>query len=244
MRRSHSTGEFTACTWRAWSLIGLMLLCWSAHAQYEIAERALLRGDFAEAWLMLKPMADAGDPRAQHDVGLMYAHGLGVSVSYDEAARWLTLAAAQGNVVSKARLGWMYYHGHGVRKDLVHAMRLSLEAAQAGDAWAQCNAGFQFFRGEGTERNTVAAAHWYRQSALQGFATCQRNLALLYEAGEGVKRDLEEAYAWLGVAAAGGDPSSVELRDRVGARLDTAGLERARARARELFEAHGSRLQP
>ena len=122
--------------------------------------------------------------------------------------------------------------------------RAGLDAAHAGDAWAQCNAGFAYQQGEGVAPDIAAAANWYRLSAQQGYAPCQRNLALLYESGAGVERDLEEAYAWFGVASAGGDPPSVQLRDRIGALLDAEGLERARARARALFESYGSQMRP
>lgn len=207
----------------------------AAPAQYTIGERALARGDYVEAWLILKPLAEAGHARAQHDVGFMYAMGLGVPESMAQAARWLTLAAEQGNAVSQARLGWMYYNGLGVAQDRVLAYRHSRAAADAGDPWGQCNVGYSYLEGDGVERDLEAAARWFRLSAEQGFALCQRNIGMMYERGEGLAADPVLAYAWYGVAAVAGDTQAVALRDKLGARLAPEDLERARAKARELY---------
>jgi TPR repeat protein len=209
-------------------------------AQYRIGAEALERGDYAEAWLILKPMADAGDARAQNDIAIMHAFGLGVPASMEDAARWLARAAAQGNVASQARLGWMYYRGVGVEVDLERAAHWSRLAAEQGDAWAQSNYGFLLDRGEGVAQDLTAAARWYRRSAEQGFPEAQRNLGNLYEYGQGVERDLVEAYAWYGVAAAGGDGPARVMRDSVETRLAPQRLRAAQARARELFQRHGS----
>ena len=222
----------------------LMTLSQASVAQYEIGERALREGEYAQAWMILKPLAQAGDPRAQHDIGLMLAHGLGMPRSEREAAKWLERAANQGNIISMTRLGWMYYHGIGVERDLSLAHAYSLQAAKAGDPWAQCNVGFAYFQGAGVARDLASAVSWYRRSAEQGFALCQRNLGLSYRDGIALERNLEEAYAWLGVASAGGDRSAIVMRDQLGAKLSNLELERARTRARSLYQVHGSRMQP
>src|SRR5262245_2101893 len=46
----------------------------------------------------LRQAAEAGDARAQYDLGVRFASGKGVAASDAEAARWIALAAAQGLV--------------------------------------------------------------------------------------------------------------------------------------------------
>ena len=52
--------------------------------------------DYATAYELAKPLADAGDGDAQHLVGLMYANGQGVPQNSVEAAKWYRKAAEQG----------------------------------------------------------------------------------------------------------------------------------------------------
>lgn len=218
----------------------LALPGWAA-AQYEIGARALERGDYAEAWLTLAPLARDGDPRAQNDVGIMHALGLGVSQSFEAAARWLERAAQKGNVAARARLGWMYFRGVGVEIDPARAAHWSRLAAEQGDAWAQSNYGFALDSGQGVGQDQAAAARWYRRSAEQGFPEAQRNLGAMYERGEGLQRDLVRAYAWYGVASVGGDELAIHFRKRLEGRLDAQALESARTLARRLLDAHGSK---
>ena len=103
--RSH--GRTRATAWRALVLLASLALAPAASAQYDVGARALERGEFAEAWMTLRPLARKGHAMAQNDVGVMYALGLGVPASMEEAARWLTLAAEQGVAESQARLGWV-----------------------------------------------------------------------------------------------------------------------------------------
>ena len=228
----------------ALALVGALLASAPCAAQYEIGMRALERGDYAEAWLILKPMAEAGDARAQNDVAVMHALGLGVPVSMETAAAWLERAAEGGIAEARARLGWMYYRGIGVPADVSRAAHWSRLAAEQGHPWAQSNYGYLLDHGEGVAQDRTAAAGWYLRSAVQGFAEAQRNLGHMYEHGEGVAHDAVEAFAWYGVAAAGGDAVAREKRDALAGRLAPGALERARARARELHQRHGSSPAP
>ena len=62
----------------------------------------------------LRQAAEAGDARAQFDLGVRYAGGKGVAPDTAEAARWIALAAAQGLVDAQFNLGLMYADGNGV----------------------------------------------------------------------------------------------------------------------------------
>lgn len=62
-----------------------------------------------------------GDAFAQSDLGGMYYGGEGVSLDYNEAAKWLRKSAEQGHADAQAMLGVMYSLGQGVIKDEVKA---------------------------------------------------------------------------------------------------------------------------
>jgi TPR repeat protein len=63
--------------------------------QFEDATVAYERGDYEEAYRILKPLAEQGYPKSQHDLGVMYAKGQGVPQDYVLAYMWFTLAASR-----------------------------------------------------------------------------------------------------------------------------------------------------
>jgi len=69
----------------------------------------------------LRKRAEAGDARAQFDIGSMYERGLGVRQDYGEAARWYRRAAEQGDVDAQRILGVAYYMWEHVPRDLVQS---------------------------------------------------------------------------------------------------------------------------
>jgi len=203
---------------------------------YQAGTAALQGGDYARAWQLLRPLAEAGHAMAQNDVGVMYGRGLGVAQSYSEAAVWISRAAEQGNPHAQSTLGYMYYRARGVARDYAAAALWSRRAAEQGVASAQSNLGLLYDKGQGVEQDYAQAALWYRRAAEQGYAEGQRNLGSMYEHGSGVPADAVRAYAWYGVAAAAGDEVALTLRARVEKRLSPEQIARARELARELHQ--------
>ncbi len=203
---------------------------------YEAGEAALRNGDYQTAWRILAPLADAGDARAENDVGIMYGRGLGVAQSYSKALEWITRAAEQGNPHAQTTLGYMYYRARGVEQDYRAAALWSRRAAEQGIASAQSNLGMLYDKGHGVEQDYAEAARWYRRGAEQGFAQAQRNLGSMYEHGSGVPADPLLAYAWYGVAAAAGDGPALQLRARVAKAMSPEDIARARELARDLHQ--------
>ncbi len=58
--------------------------------------------------------AEQGYAAAQHNLGVMYAHGKGVPENDKIAVKWYTKAAEQGHGNAQHNLGVMYDKGHGV----------------------------------------------------------------------------------------------------------------------------------
>lgn len=141
--------------------LGVLLSAGAARAQnWEAAEAALNRGDYAAALKELYPLAEAGDDYAQGLLGLMYDRGDGVPQDKVEAVRWYRMAADQGNVVGQVSLGLMYLKGDGVPQDKVEAVRWYQMAADQGYAQAQTKLGAMYFLGEGVAQD-YAAAHMH-----------------------------------------------------------------------------------
>ena len=85
----------------------------------------------------LKTRAANGDAAAQHDLGLCYYNGEGVTKDYAEAVRWWRKAAEQGVAAAQNNLGVCYDNGEGVTKDDAEAVRWYRKAAEQGDAKAK-----------------------------------------------------------------------------------------------------------
>ena len=58
-----------------------------------------------EKAVRLRRLAEAGDPTAQNNLGVLYDDGAGVPVDHDEATRLFRAAAAQGMPSAMANLG-------------------------------------------------------------------------------------------------------------------------------------------
>ncbi len=62
------------------------------------------RGDYMPAIRLFRPLAEKGNARAQHLLGVMYHKGEGVARNSVRALAWFTLAAAHGDADAKAKL--------------------------------------------------------------------------------------------------------------------------------------------
>ncbi len=82
---------------------------------------ALKRGDYRVAAGLFAPLAEKGDVRAQYNLGLLYASGMGVMQDYQAALKWHRLAAGQGHAGAQNELAQMYAKGQGVQQDQVRA---------------------------------------------------------------------------------------------------------------------------
>ncbi len=191
--------------------IAVLALAVPAFGDFYSGLDAYDRGDYAEALREWRPLAEAGDPSAQANLGVLYWRGEGVQEDHVEAVRWFRLAAEQGNSIAQDNLGQMYYLGQGVERSEAEAAYWIRAAAVQGDAGAQLRLGSLYAEGIGVERNPETAVLWWRRSADQGNAEAGVRLGIAYERGTGVEKDPEQARAWferaaLAPDAAGPDP--------------------------------------
>lgn len=99
----------------------------------EDAVAAMRAGDYAEAYCIMRPLAEAGDADAQYNIGWMYLNGYGLRTNDDLALQWWEKASAQGHSDASFSIGMLYSLGDGeVPKDLNKAIDYYLLALEDG----------------------------------------------------------------------------------------------------------------
>jgi TPR repeat protein len=97
------------------------------------AVEAMHRGDFAKAYCIMRPLAEAGDAESQFNIGWMYLNGYGLRVDGQQALQWWMKASDQGHTDASFSLGMLYSTGEGkVARDLNKAIDYYKIAAQDG----------------------------------------------------------------------------------------------------------------
>ena len=97
---------------------------------------AAQRGDYAEAYWLWRPLADAGMARAQHQIGWLYANGNGLRVNLEAAIQWWTRAARSGHADAAFAIGMAYLNGEPgeLAQDFAKASEWLVRSADAGSA--------------------------------------------------------------------------------------------------------------
>ena len=131
--------------------------------------RLMNAGDYARAMRIFQQWAAKGDTNAMNDIGWMYANGLGMPVSAEQAIAWYSKAAKLGNPVGYTNLGRLYQHGQGVPIDYDKAMKLYLEAASQNEPVAMNQIGFMFQHGLGSPQEPDAAYAYYKMAQRAGY---------------------------------------------------------------------------
>jgi TPR repeat protein len=190
-----------------------LLLCLTAAAQAQPQE---------ETFTEIKPGADVvnpeklipllgrGDVRAMNNIGLLWAHGVGVSApNFTEALHWWKAAAHRGYAVSMNNIGLLYANGQGVPQDYKEALKWWEMAATRGNAWAMNSIGDLYENGLGVTQSYPDALDWYNKAALAGDGLAMYNIGALYEDGRGVEQNFKTAYDWYNRSADKGIASAM-----------------------------------
>lgn len=216
----------------------------------------------------IRTAAIAGDATAQFQLGECYLAGWCVPRQPLTGAKWLLLAANQGQVQAQHSLSLLYMtgakaagdaaawlteskmarggnadllfpEGLDVAADLEKAVTFALAAAEQGWGPAQANLGMFYLRGMGCKANFAKAREWSLRAAAQKESVGGLALGVIYEHGFGVERDLYAAARWYGMAAElGNDAAATGLGLLY---FDGLGVERDIAKARQLLVGPASR---
>lgn len=157
----------------------LAMLCLAvsltAQAGFDEGMEAYGKGDYRHALSEFKMAAEKGDLHAQHNLGMMYAFGLGVEKDEKLAVRWYRKAAERGFAPAQYSLGQAYEEIIGVWRDEVVAADWYSKSAEQGYGKAQFSLGLMYARGLGVKKDLVQAYKWFHLAALSGEPYADRN---------------------------------------------------------------------
>jgi uncharacterized protein len=151
--------------------------------------------------------ADAGNPSAEDELGILFVMGLGVVKDYQRAFELFNKGAVAGSASAMGNLGSMYANGYFVQEDDAKALEWYEKSIEAGNAFGLAQAGVMYFDGKGTPVDYKMAAGYFKQAADLGDGYSLKFLALMYERGLIGKPDPAKA-AELRRKAAEIDPDS------------------------------------
>jgi TPR repeat protein len=100
MRRTDVIGGVTAAVF----FLNAGLISGAQAGPWEDGMAAYNRGDYVPAIRLFRPLAEAGNPKAQSVIGVMYRKGEGVAKSSSRAFMWFSLAAKRGDAKAKTEL--------------------------------------------------------------------------------------------------------------------------------------------
>ncbi|HTD03779.1 tetratricopeptide repeat protein [Undibacterium sp.] len=190
---------------------------------------AIKAKDYAEGFKQLSPIAEQGDLEAQHNLGRLYAYGLGTPKDGTKALYWYTKAANQGYAPAQYGLGVIYSSGDGVPMDDVQAVSWWRKAADQGNANAQHALAIMYAGGHGVPKDYAQAVAWYRKAIESGSVLSVFNLGLIYANGApGIAKNLPMAYVIFSLGSPS-DASSQGYKGIVAARLEPEQLKQANA---------------
>ena len=168
---------------------------------YNLANLAMLEGDFAEATrlyqdaaLLLERQASEGDPVALYCMG-----EIDFQVIPTNLRRALSLfeeSADAGYPQAQATIGALYLKGLPglLERDPQKGIELLFHAIRTNSLTARFNLGMAYYNGDGVEQDTAKAFQWLKVAERQNFAEAQYFLGmLLAEGADGVPQDTQSA---------------------------------------------------
>ncbi|MDZ7602136.1 MAG: tetratricopeptide repeat protein [Hoeflea sp.] len=147
---------------------------------------AFQRGYYLTAMELALPRAQEGDPAAQTLVAELFAAGLGVGRSMDDAAFWYGQAAEAGDPSAQFKYGVMLLEGRHVKADPARAEELMKKAADAGNAFGQFNHAQALVSRKPGDAGILEALPYFERAAEQGIPDAQYALAQIYSNTSGV----------------------------------------------------------
>lgn len=207
--------------------------------EFSDAVEAFQAGDDTRAFQLFTPLAEAGNPLAQHNLGVMYEQGLGVAKNEATAYEWYKRASDQGNPQSTYNIGMMTIEGRGVASDPAAGAQLIFHSAELGYPPAQHALGYIYLNGTGVDPNPTEAVVWFTVASEGGMVDSQFNLGYMFENGVGVIADAPTAYRWYSIAALSGDHEAQAEAQRVGATLTPEQRATEDQAAADWLAAHG-----
>jgi TPR repeat protein len=140
----------------------------SEEARIPVVLPSTLDFQLLEAFVLLQK-ANAGEPLAQHELGLRYLFGKGFQPDTAKAALWIRKAADQHLPIANYNLGILYMQGCGVPWNPFDAFRHFQEAARDEMPEAQYVLGLTYSENLVVPRNWPKVYEYIKASTDQGF---------------------------------------------------------------------------
>jgi hypothetical protein len=122
--------------------------------------------------------ANAGDPLAQHELGLRYLVGAGVERDTAKAAAWIGKAAAQNLIPARFNYAILTYNGWGIAWNPFEAYRNFLFCAEHDVAEAQFAVGISYAEGLVHEEDWEKGWSWIKKAAEGGYKPAEGALPI------------------------------------------------------------------
>ena len=174
-------------------------------SRFEAGIAAMNRGRYAVAFRSWLPLAEAGMPEAQLNLGKLYQSGQGVDLDLEQAFYWFEQAASAELAEAHLNMGVMYLEGLGVEKDVDAALRGCQFAAEQDLSRGKYMLGKMLFEGLAVEQDMFEARKLFLEAAKTGYAEAQFAYAYLAQSGAGIVAP-ERRFPWLSSKEDFGDP--------------------------------------
>ena len=129
---------------------------------------AMKSGDYELALQEWTSVALEGNKKAQYNLGVMHADGIGTMQNHVKAAKWYLLAAKQGYGSAQYNLAVLYQHGMGVPMSTSSALKWYHQAAENGIPEAFLPLGRAYTDGDGVPKNYSSAFIWLSLAVING----------------------------------------------------------------------------
>jgi len=123
--------------------------------------------------------AEAGDMKAQYDVGNMYLKGQGTVRNEQQAYEWFKKAAESNYSRAQYKLGYLYHRGEGVNKNNKKAFKWINLSAKQGYKPAMYYLGKLYAAGDGVGANIQQALKWHTKAYAAGYNPAKREIERL-----------------------------------------------------------------
>jgi len=133
--------------------------------------------------------AEAGEGKAQGELGKAYFEGKLIPKDWDKAFLWFKKAADQNDAAGLNGMGIFYGLGSPVPKDSAKAAEYYQKAVDLGYPAAHRNLAMAYINGTGVSKDTGRGIQLLQKAADMGHPMSQLSLGLIYVNGTGVPKD-------------------------------------------------------
>lgn len=143
-----------------------------------------------------KNLADEDNPKALHELGLIYFKGDGIAKNINQAFNYFQKASDLGNLESTYTLGRIYLSNKTHYHDPKKAYNSFVEAANKNHAKSQLMVGRFFLIGEIIPIDYTKALHYFKLASKQKEYNANCYIAYMYAGGLGVFPNFGRAHVF------------------------------------------------